>query len=293
MKLVTFRLDGNTLGAGYVEGDAVVPCEIGAAAANAVLELVSRGADGLAEWRERGIRDARRIPLAAVELVAPIPTPRREIFCVGKNYRAHAAEFHSSGFDSSGREAVPTAPVIFTKAMTSVIGPGAPVRGSLDPTETVDYEGELGVVLGRHTFGVSRAEAMNHIFGYVVVNDVTSRELQRKHNQWVIGKGIDTFCPMGPWLVTADEVGDVADLELETRVNGEIRQKARVSDLIFDIPTLIETMSRTMTLLPGDIIATGTPEGVGIGFTPPRYLQAGDVVSVSITGLGTLENRIE
>lgn len=293
MKLATFRLGGNTLGAGYVEGDAVVPCEIGAAAANAVLALASRGADGLAEWRERGIRDARRIPLTEVELVAPIPTPRREIFCVGKNYRAHATEFHSSGFDSSGKEAVPTAPVIFTKAMTSVIGPGAPVRGSLDPTGTVDYEGELGVVLGRHAFGVSRAEAMNHIFGYVVVNDVTSRELQRKHNQWVIGKGIDTFCPMGPWLVTADEVGDVAELELETRVNGEIRQKARVSDLIFDIPTLIETMTRTMTLLPGDIIATGTPEGVGIGFTPPRYLQAGDVVSVSITGLGTLENRIE
>lgn len=180
--------------------------------------------------------------------------------------------------------------MIFTKPTTSVVGPGADVLGSLDHTGSVDYEGELGVVIGRRAFQVSKPRAMEHVFGYVVVNDVTSRELQRKHNQWVIGKGIDTFCPMGPYLVTADEVEDVGALELETRINGEVRQKASVADLIFDIPTLIETMSRTMTLLPGDIIATGTPVGVGIGFKPPKYLQPGDVMQVSVTGLGMLEN---
>ncbi len=288
MKLVTFRHD-DAVAAGYLDGDEVVVCARGPGADRAVLDLVAEGEAALARWAEK---DAPRLALSAVHLLAPMPEPRRDIFCVGKNYYAHAAEFHSSGFDSSGKEEVPSAPVIFTKPTTSVVGPGAEVLGSLDPTGTVDYEGELGVVIGRRAFQVSKADAMDHVFGYVVVNDVTSRELQRKHNQWVIGKGIDTFCPMGPWLVTADEVADVGALELETRINGEVRQKVQVADLIFDIPTLIETMSRTMTLLPGDIIATGTPVGVGIGFKPPKYLQAGDVMQVSITGLGMLENRI-
>jgi 2-keto-4-pentenoate hydratase/2-oxohepta-3-ene-1,7-dioic acid hydratase in catechol pathway len=187
---------------------------------------------------------------------------------------------------------VPSHPVVFTKATTSVCGPGDVVLGSLDPTASVDYEGELGVVIGTRCFGVGKAQAMDHVFGYVIINDVTSRELQKQHNQWVIGKGIDSFCPMGPWILTADEVADVTALELVTEINGEERQRAHVSDLIFDIPTLIETMSRTMTLVPGDIIATGTPVGVGIGFKPPKYLTQGDRMRVSITGLGTLENTI-
>jgi len=289
MKLMTFKHDGG-VAAGYLDGEEVVICASGADADRAVLGVVAEGSAATARWATK--KDAPRVPLSAVTVLAPIPEPQRDIFCVGKNYFAHAAEFHSSGFDSSGKEEVPSAPVIFTKATTSVVGPGADVLGSLDHTDSVDYEGELGVVIGRRAFQVSKAEAMDYVFGYVVVNDVTSRELQRRHNQWVIGKGIDTFCPMGPYLVTADEVHDVKALELETRINGETRQKALVSDLIFDIPTLIETMSRTMTLLPGDIIATGTPVGVGIGFKPPKYLQAGDLMEVSITGLGVLENRI-
>lgn len=289
MKLMTFR-QNDGVAAGYLDGDDVVICAGGAGADRAVLDLISEGNAGVARWVAQ--TDAPRVPLSSVTMLAPIPEPRRDIFCVGKNYHAHSAEFHSSGFDSGSKEEVPSAPVIFTKATTSVVGPGADVLGSLDHTASVDYEGELGVVIGAQAFQVSKADAMDHVFGYVVVNDVTSRELQRKHNQWVIGKGIDTFCPMGPYLVTADEVGDVGALELETRINGETRQKAKVADLIFDIPTLIETMSRTMTLLPGDIIATGTPVGVGIGFKPPKYLQAGDVMQVSIIGLGLLENRI-
>jgi 2-keto-4-pentenoate hydratase/2-oxohepta-3-ene-1,7-dioic acid hydratase in catechol pathway len=289
MKLITFIKDGE-LAAGYVDGGDVVICASGAGADRAVLDVVAEGSAAVARWA--AMTSAPRVALSGVMVLAPIPEPRRDIFCVGKNYYAHAAEFHSSGFDSSAKEEVPSAPVIFTKPTTSVVGPGADVLGSLDHTGSVDYEGELGVVIGARAFQVSKADAMKHVFGYVVVNDVTSRELQRAHNQWVIGKGIDTFCPMGPYLVTADEVPDVGALELETRINSELRQKALVADLIFDIPTLIETMSRTMTLLPGDIIATGTPVGVGIGFKPPKYLQAGDLMQVSITGLGTLENRI-
>ncbi len=289
MKLMTFLQDGEPA-AGYRDGDHVVVCATGAGADRAVLDVVSGGAAAIASWAAK--EDAPRVPLSGVTVLAPIPEPRRDIFCVGKNYYAHAAEFHSSGFDSSGKEEVPSAPVVFTKPTTSVVGPGADVLGSLDYTDSVDYEGELGVVIGARAFQVSKADAMSYVFGYVVINDVTSRELQRTHNQWVIGKGIDTFCPMGPYLVTADEVADVGALELETRINGELRQKALVADLIFDIPTLIETMSRTMTLLPGDIIATGTPVGVGIGFKPPKYLKAGDLMEVSITGLGVLENKI-
>lgn len=288
MKIVTFE-HGGKISAGYVDQNEIVMCGDGA---GAVQSLIEQGPAGVVAWSNAGDKGAPRVNLSEVKLLSPIPEPRRDIFCVGKNYYAHAQEFHSSGFDSSGKEAVPNAPIIFTKATTSVVGPDATVKGSLDHTNTVDYEGELGVIIGTRAFQVSKDDAYAQVFGYVVINDVTSRELQRHHNQWVIGKGIDTFCPMGPYIVTADEVGDITTLELETRINGEVRQKAHVSNLIFDIPTLIETMTRTMTLLPGDIIATGTPDGVGIGFKPPKYLVRGDQMSVSITGLGALNNTI-
>ncbi|AKH98879.1 2-keto-4-pentenoate hydratase/2-oxohepta-3-ene-1,7-dioic acid hydratase [Hoeflea sp. IMCC20628] len=291
MKLVTFSKDGN-IGAGFIDDDQIVVCAEGDGAAYAVRALIEAGSPGIQAWQAMGAGGAPRVPISDVTLLSPVPDPRRDIFCVGKNYFAHAKEFHSSGFDSSGKEAVPSAPIIFTKATTSIVGPEAVVRGSLDPTATVDYEGELGVIIGTRAFQVAKDKAYDHVFGYVVINDVTSRELQRRHNQWVIGKGIDTFCPMGPYIVTADEVGDVSKLKLETEINGEIRQKASVADLIFDIPTLIETISATMTLLPGDIIATGTPEGVGIGFNPPKYLTEGDHMTVRITGLGELHNVI-
>ena len=289
MKLVTLESDGQIL-AGYLDGEEVVVCAGGEDAGAAIILLAGKGPEGLKNWVAGGVR---RLPLSAVRLLSPIPFPRRNILCVGKNYHAHAAEFHGSGFDSTGKEAVPSVPIIFTKATTAVIGPGDAIDSSLDPTNSVDYEGELGVVIGKGGRGISKAEAYDHVFGYLNVNDVTARELQRRHNQWFLGKSLDTFCPMGPWLVTADEAGDVTKMELETKVNGEVRQKASVADLIFDIPTLIETLSATMTLLPGDVIATGTPEGVGLGFDPPRFLKPGDRVEVSFTGLGTLENTIE
>ena len=288
MRIISFETAQGPA-AGFIDGEEAVICAEGPGARGAVLALIEGGSAAGAAWAGSA---GRRVPLSDLRLLAPIPEPRRDVFCIGKNYYAHAAEFHNSGFDSSAKEEVPSHPVVFTKATTSVCGPGDVVLGSLDPTATVDYEGELGVVIGTRCFRADKAEAMAHVFGYVIINDVTSRELQKQHNQWVIGKGIDSFCPMGPWILTADEVPDVTALELVTEINGEERQRAHLLDLIFDIPTLIETMSRTMTLLPGDIIATGTPVGVGIGFKPPRYLKAGDRMRVSITGLGVLENQI-
>lgn len=225
-------------------------------------------------------------------LCAPIPRPPKNVFCVGKNYHEHAKEFAGSGFDGGAKDVVPPYPVVFTKPHTAIISPGEPVLGSLDPTGGLDYEGELAVVIGRGGRGITRDAALRHVFGYTIVNDVTARHLQKRHSQWVLGKGLDTFCPMGPAILTADEVPDPTALTLTTWVNGERRQHASVADLIFDIPTLIEAISAAITLEPGDVIATGTPVGVGIGFNPPKFLQSGDVVRIEVPGIGVLENPV-
>lgn len=227
------------------------------------------------------------------KLLAPL-TPPRNIFCVGRNYTEHAAEFAKSGFDATSAADgthVPRHPVVFTKPAASVIASGDAVDPHTDLTQALDYEGEIGVIIGRRCSKVGRDEAMDYVWGYTLVNDITARDLQRDHAQWFIGKSLDTFCPMGPWAVTADEV-DIADLRLRTHVNGELRQDANTAQLIFDVATIIETLSAGITLQPGDVIATGTPVGVGIGFDPPKYLQAGDEVVVSAPGLGELRNTI-
>jgi 2-keto-4-pentenoate hydratase/2-oxohepta-3-ene-1,7-dioic acid hydratase in catechol pathway len=258
-----------------------------------LLDLIDQGSDGLARAIQAidDSSDKDHVPLSKTRLLAPLASPRRNIFCVGKNYHEHAKEFHSSGFDSSaGKDAIPEFPIIFTKASTTIIGTLDPVPASADPTNSVDYEAELAVVIGTGGKTISKASAYDHVFGYMIVNDVTSRNLQAQHKQWFLGKNLDGFCPMGPYLVTADEVGDVTKLEVKATINGELRQNALVKDLIFDIPTLIECISAVMTLQPGDIIATGTPAGVGIGFKPPKFLAKGDHMKIEITGLGVLEN---
>ncbi|MDT7612978.1 MAG: hypothetical protein QOF00_425 [Pseudonocardiales bacterium] len=237
--------------------------------------------------------DAPELALADVRLLAPIPRPRRNIFCVGKNYRDHVVEFGRSGYDSPDRsEAMPEHPVVFSKATTSVNGPFDDIDPHHDVTSELDYEAELGVIIGTGGRGITRDDAHAHVWGYTIINDFTARDLQRTHKQWLIGKSLDTHCPMGPYAVTADEIDDVTALMVESRVNGEPRQSAPVKDLIFDIPELIARLSAGITLLPGDIIATGTPAGVGIGFDPPRFMGSGDVVEVSITGLGAQRNRV-
>ncbi len=224
--------------------------------------------------------------------MAPIQRPRRNIFCVGKNYREHAQEFEQSGFDSSsGAKVIPDAPIIFTKVPECVIGSGAEI--SFDPaiSNAIDYEGELAVIIGTGGRAIPCSAAMAHVWGYTIVNDVTARDVQNRLKQWHVGKSFDTFCPMGPWAVTADEI-DLANTQLRTWVNGELRQNANTRDLIFDVPTIIAVLSASITLYPGDIIATGTPAGVGIGFKPPRFLKDRDVVTIEVDGLGRLENMV-
>jgi 2-keto-4-pentenoate hydratase/2-oxohepta-3-ene-1,7-dioic acid hydratase in catechol pathway len=232
-----------------------------------------------------------QVPLSGVRLLAPIPRPRRNILCVGKNYREHAREFARSGYEAgavAGKD-VDDYPALFSKLPGTVIGPGDTIDLHPGVTQAVDYEAELAVIIGKGGRGISREAAWSHIWGYTIVNDVTARDLQRNHKQWFLGKSLDGFCPMGPWIVTADAV-DARDMTVTCHVNGDLRQQAHTGDLIFDIPTLIATLSAGITLEPGDIIATGTPAGVGIGMTPPRFLVPGDRVEITISGIGTLAN---
>jgi 2-keto-4-pentenoate hydratase/2-oxohepta-3-ene-1,7-dioic acid hydratase in catechol pathway len=293
LKLVTFSTRGEER-VGLVDGERGVVRDVSALLPPATGMLgVIEGWDELEPVLRAGADGGTAIPLDSVDLLAPIPAPRRNIFCVGKNYRDHAAEFGRSGYDSPSRsEEVPDRPIVFSKATTSVVGPGARIDAHPGVTRELDYEGELCVIIGRGGRGISRDQAYDHVWGYTIVNDVTARDLQRDHKQWLLGKSLDTHCPMGPYAVTADEIVDVAALRVETTVNGEQRQNAPVKDLIFDIPELIATISAGISLLPGDLIATGTPAGVGIGFDPPGFLTAGDVVEVTITGLGTLSNHV-
>ncbi len=228
--------------------------------------------------------------LSEVRLLAPILTPRRNVFCVGKNYKEHAREFSGSGFDTSSSE-LPEVPIIFTKSSGSVVGSLADISSHSELTQSLDYEAELGVVNGRGGRAIRREAALTHVWGYTIINDVTARDLQRRHQQWFIGKSLDTFCPMGPWIVTADEI-DPQRLDISCMVNQELRQHANTGDMIFDVATLIEAISKGITLRPADIIATGTPAGVGAGFKPPRFLKRDDVVSITIENIGTLTNGV-
>ena len=288
MKLATIS-DNGKIKAGMIVGEEFICCDEGKNANTAVLAMISSG--NISEWQAM-LEKAPRKKLSEIRILSPIPYLLRDMICVGKNYYAHAKEFFDSGFDATQKETIPSEPIIFTKAMTSLIGPDDAIDTSIDPTGSVDYEGELGVVISKTARRVAKNDWQDYVFGYVIINDVTSRELQKKHNQWTIGKGLDTFGPMGPYIVTKDEIDDLPSMQIQTLVNDEVRQQAEVRDLIFDIPTLIETLTLTGTLLAGDIIATGTPVGVGIGFSPPKFLKSGDKVTINVTGLGSLTNPV-
>ena len=289
MKLVTFVADGREA-LGRVDDDETTVRDLGSVVGDrSLLEVIE-------DWERLGPAIAAAGDLPVVErarLRAPIPDPRRDLFAIGKNYRDHVAEFGRSGYDSPDRsEDLPDKPIVFSKATTSVTGPFDDVESHPSVTSELDYESELAVIIGKGGRGISREQALDHVWGYTIINDVTARDVQRDHKQWLLGKSLDTHGPMGPWAVSADEVGDLGALEVSCTVNGEPRQKAPVADLIFDVPELIRVISAGITLLPGDIIATGTPAGVGIGFDPPRFLSSGDVVECAITGLGAIRNTI-
>ena len=245
--------------------------------------FIGMGQAGLDAAREVLAKPGERVPLGDVRILAPIPRPRSAILCVGRNYREHVKETNAAN-------PVPEHPILFSKPPFSVVASGDVVDLHADITESVDYEGELAVVIGATTRNVAEDRAMDHVFGYTILNDVSARDLQRRHTQWVIGKGLDTFCPMGPCITHKSAMPPHDAIGLTTKVNGEIRQEGNTRDLMFDIPYLISLLSRGMTLEAGDILATGTPKGVGAGFTPPRFLRKGDTVEIAIDGIGTLRN---
>ncbi|KAJ5679480.1 hypothetical protein N7462_007724 [Penicillium macrosclerotiorum] len=229
-------------------------------------------------------------PIALHSVQLRPPFAGRDILAVGKNYAEHAIEFNKSGYDNSDKADQPSHPVFFTKRATSIVAHGAPIVHHPSFTKTLDYEGEIGVIIGKGGLGIKKENALDHVWGYTIINDVTARERQRDHKQFFIGKSGDSFCPMGPVAVPAHDLPGI--LQVQTFVNGQERQRATTKDFIFSIPTLIETLSVGITLQPGDVIATGTPAGVGFSQDPPVWLQPGDEVKVSVTGLGSLINTV-
>lgn len=287
MRIATFTSNGDRkVGLVSADGKTITPLQLTQLQADSgALTLI----ESLAEGGSLPEASGPAVKLADVVLDAPLPKPRRNLWCVGRNYHAHAKELSASVFKDNAAK-TDEWPIVFTKVPECVVGPYDDVLVPAEVSTQIDYEAELAVVIGKGGKNITRAAAMSHVFGYTVVNDVTARDVQMRHGQWDMGKSFDTFCPMGPWIVTADEF-DGTKTRVRCWVNGEMRQDGPTENMIFDIPTLIETISRGITLYPGDVIATGTPAGVGMGMSPPRYLRAGDVVRVEIDRLGTIENK--
>jgi 2-keto-4-pentenoate hydratase/2-oxohepta-3-ene-1,7-dioic acid hydratase in catechol pathway len=300
MKLVTYKHDrGTAFGLMLRDGrilDLARAAGPGRAAVlgSDLLAFIGRGSEALALARalageaEGGQHTEAILAAGSVKLLAPIPRPAKNVFCVGRNYLDHISESDRvRGADTK----IPEFPQFFTKPPTAVIGPDETFERDPAVSSRMDYEVELGVVIGPGGRDIRAARALEHVFGYTIVNDVTARDLQRRHDQWFKGKGLDRSCPMGPCIVTRDEIGDYTTLELSLTVNGEERQHAKASQMIFDIPRLIEALSAGMTLEAGDVISTGTPAGVGFAMNPPRFLQPGDEVVCKISRIGTLTTR--
>jgi 2-keto-4-pentenoate hydratase/2-oxohepta-3-ene-1,7-dioic acid hydratase in catechol pathway len=300
MRYLTFSTKADPLPRlGALMGDRVLDLQAAQhdgrrAAPDTLLELVQQGPEA---WKFAADVSGAEIRLKpdstyAAEQVrwhAPIPRPLKNVFCVGRNYAAHVKE-GAAAFKTDAK--LPEVPVFFTKAPTTVIGPFDEILRHSAVTTQVDWEAELGVIIGRAGRNIPARDALAYVFGYTVINDVTARDLQQRHTQWFKGKSLDGSCPMGPVVVTADEFGDPQSKHIALRVNGVAKQDARTSDMIFTVATIIEWLSKGLSLEPGDIIATGTPEGVGMGRTPQEWLQDGDVVETDIEGIGSMRNTV-
>ena len=300
MRVATFRTGGRER-LGVVRDQRMVDVALAAdrlergdlaGAASGMLALIAGGDGALAALAEvvAAAPEDALLPLETVELRAPIPRPWKNILCVGRNYAEHAAE----SLRAIGQEVkLPEFPNIFTKAVTAVTGPTSEIV--IDPavSERIDWEVELAVIIGTGGRGIAREDALRHIWGYTILNDVSARDIQNRAGvQWFLGKSLDGSCPMGPWIVTADELRDPTNLRLRLLVNGIVKQEDTTAHMIFDIPTLLADISRGMTLEPGDILATGTPSGVGFARTPPEFLRPGDLMESEIEGIGTMRNRV-
>jgi 2-keto-4-pentenoate hydratase/2-oxohepta-3-ene-1,7-dioic acid hydratase in catechol pathway len=278
MRYVTFEHRGVTR-PGVLRGETIEPLF----GCKTLLDFIALDSAARADT----LREAP-LPLAQARLLAPV-RPRKNVFCVGRNYLGHAEEVAKArGIELQ----LPSVPTFFTKAPTSIANPGATLHLSAAVSQQYDWEAELAVVIGRRCKDVSEAEALEVIFGYTCLNDVTARDLQREHQQWFKGKSLDDSCPIGPWIVDREEVPDPQKLEVSLRVNGERKQHSSTAQMIFSVATIIASLSRGMTLEPGDVIATGTPDGVGFARTPPEFLKNGDVMEVEIGGIGILRSGV-
>ena len=288
MRLLTYRYRDQP-GIGLLHGEAVTPVDF---AGGCLLDLIGAGPDAwkkLAHFSSSSPNGKNDVAVRDIEWLAPIPRPHKNIMCLGWNYAEHISESATA----SGRKVEPPKdPVVFTKNVTSVTGPYSDISAHTVVTSELDWEVELGVIIGIGGRAIPRASALEHVFGYTVINDISARDLQFRHKQFFLGKSLDGACPMGPVVVTRDEIPDPQNLALRSWVNGVPKQDGNTRDMIFDVAAIIATLSRGMTLEPGDIIATGTPSGVGFARTPPEFLKAGDVVECEVEGIGRLRNRV-
>ncbi|MBY0335901.1 MAG: fumarylacetoacetate hydrolase family protein [Acetobacteraceae bacterium] len=291
LKLVTFADSVGARPGALAEDGRILDFQAAGLAFPTMLDVVKAGAAGLATIRAALGAAPARAWVSGATLLAPIPRPARNVFCVGRNYMDHVAEGdRTRGIQNSE---LPKFPQFFTKAPECVIGPDAtiPDHTATEVTKWLDYEAELTLVIGTAGVNIAKDKALDHVFGWTIGNDVTGRDLQRRFGQWFKGKSLDRSCPMGPWIVPADEL-DASDLAIRLWVNGEQRQSSRTSKMIFDVKEIISQLSIGFTLVPGDVILTGTPEGVGYAMQPPQVLKTGDVVEIEIEGIGRLRNPV-
>ena len=287
MKLVTYRENGaEKVGALTKDGAAIVPLSV--PDMNTLIETMPLSAlsSAVTAAEDSGVS----VALADVELLSPIPRPRQDVLCLGMNYKAHAAE--AAQYDAGAFTKEKPVAVYFSKRVSEAVAPGGAIQSHRELVERLDYEVELAVILGKTAKHVKAAEAGDYIFGYTILNDVSARDVQAGHKQWYFGKSLDGFTPMGPCIVTADEIAFPPALAISSSVNGELRQSSNTSLFLNSIQEVLEELTAAMTLLPGTIIATGTPAGVGMGFDPPKFLKPGDVVTCAIEGIGTLTNPV-
>lgn len=300
MKFVTYTQGGHEIPGVILDDGRVLNLKEafageGGPVINDLLDVVEGGERMLCAVRDAATRAAANrdsahcVQLSSVRLMAPIPHPRKNVFCVGRNYKEHVAE----AAKARGNETkLPDYPQFFTKPPLAVIGPTDDIPWHAEVTQQLDYEVELGLIIGKTGRNIPRDKALDYVFGYTVINDITARDLQKRHGQWFKGKGLDGSCPMGPWIVDRESVPDPQNITVRLRVNGEQRQESNTSLMIFDLREIISQLSDGLTLEPGDIIATGTPSGVGFAMDPPRFLVDGDVVETEVEGVGMLRNVI-
>jgi len=297
MKFVTFARGGAHAVGLWLEGKGVLDLRLAAELSGESLDVadmigfIELGAPALAVAKKLAADPAADAlyPASEVTLLAPIPRPRKNVFCVGRNYMDHVKE----GDRMFNRDpSIPTVPNFFSKAPTTVVGPDAEVLYPSKVTQAFDYEIELGIIIGKAGKDIAPDKALEHVFGYTIINDVTARDLQRTHVQWFKGKTLDTTCPMGPWIVDAEEIGDPKTMELTFLLNGEQRQHASTAQMIFDVPAILQSLSAGLSLEPGDVIASGTPSGVGFGMEPKGLMKGGDVMECRISRIGVLKNTV-